>query len=122
MFRPIPAIIRFSSESVLVFIRFMRLFSDGEISSSVVLVITTIKRSGWEGEGGSVMWVLHPQSAQYPHYRTPPSPSQPLLLIVVITKTTDDEISPSLHNRLSLINTKTLSDENLMMAGIGRNM
>jgi len=52
MFRPIPAIIRFSSESVLVFIRFMRLFSDGEISSSVVLVITTIKRSGWEGEGG----------------------------------------------------------------------
>jgi len=44
MFRPIPAIIRFSSERVLVFIRFMRLCNDGEISSSVVLIITTIKR------------------------------------------------------------------------------
>jgi len=47
MFRPIPAIIRFSSERVLVFIRFMRLCNDGEISSSVVSVITTIKRRGW---------------------------------------------------------------------------
>ena len=47
MFRPIPAIIRFSSERVLVFISFMWLRTDGEISSSVVLVITTIKRSGW---------------------------------------------------------------------------
>ena len=44
MFRPIPAIIRFSSERVLVFIRFMRLCKDGEISSSVVLVF---KRRGW---------------------------------------------------------------------------
>ena len=44
MFRPIPAIIRFSSERVLVFIRFMRLRKDGEISSSVVLVF---KRRGW---------------------------------------------------------------------------
>jgi len=88
MFRPISAIIRFSSEIVLVFIRFMRLCNDGEISSSVVLVITTIKRR---------------------------------LLIVVIIKTTHDEISPSLHNRINLIN-NTLSDENLMMAGIGRNM
>jgi len=49
MFWPIPAIIRFSSERVLVFIRFIRLCNDGEISSSVVLVITTIKRHGWEG-------------------------------------------------------------------------
>ena len=49
MFRPIPAIIRFSFESVLVFIRFMRLCNDGEISSSVVLIITTIKRRGWGG-------------------------------------------------------------------------
>jgi len=57
MFRPIPAIIRFSSERVLVFIRFMRLCNFGEISSSVVLVITTIKRLGWEG-GCFVMWVL----------------------------------------------------------------
>ena len=47
MFRPIPAIIRFSSERVLVFIRFMRLCNDGEISSSVVLIITAIKRRGW---------------------------------------------------------------------------
>jgi len=57
MFRPIPAIIRFSSERVLVFIRFMRLYNDGEISSSVVLIVTTITRRGWVG-GCSVMWVL----------------------------------------------------------------
>ena len=37
-------------------------------------------------------------------------------------RTTDDEISPSLHNRIDLINTDTLSDVNLMMAGLGRNM
>ena len=49
MFRPIPAIIRFSSERVLVFIRFMRLCNDGEISLSVVLVITTIERHDWAG-------------------------------------------------------------------------
>ena len=42
--------------------------------------------------------------------------------IIVIIKTTDDEISPSLHNRVDLINTDTLSDENLMMAGLCRNM
>ena len=46
MFQPIPAIIGFSSERVLVFIRFMWLCNDCEISSSVVLVITTIKRRG----------------------------------------------------------------------------
>ena len=61
MFRPNPAIIRFSSERVSVFIRSMRLCNDGEIS-------------------------------------------------------------PSLHNHIDLINTDTLSDENLMMAGLGRNM
>jgi len=49
MFRPIPAIIRFSSERVLLFIRFMRLCNDGEISSFVVLIITTIKRRGKGG-------------------------------------------------------------------------
>jgi len=66
MFRPVPAIIRFSSERVLVFIRFMRLCNDGEISSSVVLVITTIKRCGWGGfcnvgivlTGGAMLGVL----------------------------------------------------------------
>jgi len=52
MFRPIPAIIRFSSERILVSIRFMRLCNDGEISSSVVLIITTIKRRGCGGGGG----------------------------------------------------------------------
>ena len=35
---------------------------------------------------------------------------------------TDDEISPSLQNRIDFINTDTLSDENLMMPGLGRNM
>jgi len=49
----------------------------------------------------------------------PPPAPQPHLVIAVITKTTDDEISPSLHNRINLINTNTLSDENLMMAGTG---
>ena len=51
MFRPIPVIIRFSSERGLVFIRFMRLCNNGEISSSVALINTTIKRRGWEGGG-----------------------------------------------------------------------
>jgi len=106
MFRSILAIIKFSSERVLVFIRFLRLCNDGEISSSVVLVITTITRRGW---GGGFSVITEP-------------PRQPRLLIVVITKTTDDEISPSLHNRTNLININTLSDENLMMARIGRNM
>ena len=58
MFRPIPAIIMFSSERVLVFIRFIRLCNDGEISSSVVLVITNIKRRGWGWGRCSVMWVF----------------------------------------------------------------
>jgi hypothetical protein len=49
MFRRIPAIIRFSSERVLVFIRFMGLCNDGELSSSVVLIITTIKRRALGG-------------------------------------------------------------------------
>ena len=35
-------------------IRFMRLCNDGEISSSVVLIITTIKRRGL-GVGGGVL-------------------------------------------------------------------
>ena len=43
MFRPIPATIRFSSERVSVFIRSMLLCKDGEISSSVVLIITLIE-------------------------------------------------------------------------------
>ena len=47
MFWPIPAIIRFSSERVLVFIRFMWLYNDGEISTFVVLIVTTIKRCSW---------------------------------------------------------------------------
>ena len=43
MFRPNPAIIRFSSERVSVCIRSVRLCNDGEISSSVVLIITIIE-------------------------------------------------------------------------------
>ena len=43
MFRPNPAIIRLSSERVSVFVRSMRLCNDGEISSSVVLIITIIE-------------------------------------------------------------------------------
>ena len=34
----------------------------------------------------------------------------------------DGEISASLHNHIDLINTDTLPNENLMMAGLGRNM
>jgi len=45
-----------TTKIVLVIIRFMRLCNDGDISSSVVLIITAIKRCGWGG--GSVMWVL----------------------------------------------------------------
>ena len=56
MFQPIPAIIRFLSERVSLFIRFMLLCHDGEISSSVVLIIITIKRHGCGG-GITVMWV-----------------------------------------------------------------
>ena len=37
MFQPIPAIVRFSSERVSVFIRSVWLCNDGEISSSVVI-------------------------------------------------------------------------------------
>ena len=58
MFRPDPAIIRFSSERVSVFIRSMRLCKDGEISSSVGLIITIIVTVAGEGRGVSVMWVL----------------------------------------------------------------
>jgi len=43
MFRPI---IRFTSEIILVFIRFIRLCKDSKISSSVVLIITLIKKRG----------------------------------------------------------------------------
>ena len=43
MFRPNPAIIRFSSERLSVFIRSMLLCNDGEISPSVVLIITIIE-------------------------------------------------------------------------------
>jgi len=59
---------------------------------------------------------------EHTHTHTHTHTSQPRLLIVVITKTTDDDISPSLHNRINLIYTNTLLDEILMMAGIGRNM
>jgi hypothetical protein len=69
----------------------MGLCNDGEISSSVVLIITAIKRRGWEG------------GAQHnTHITDPPPLSQPRLLIAVIIKTTDDEISPSLYKHINL--------------------
>jgi len=46
MFRPNPAIIRFSSERVSVIIRSKRLCNDGEISSSVVSIITETVAGG----------------------------------------------------------------------------
>ena len=66
MFWPNPAIIRFPSERVSVFIRSMRLCNDGEISSSVVLIITVIETStyylytqrGWYiSERENVFWL-----------------------------------------------------------------
>ena len=47
MFRPIPATIRFTSEKSISVYKIMWLCNDGEISSSVVLIITAIKRRGW---------------------------------------------------------------------------
>ena len=65
------------------------------------------------------MWV-HPPVSIIPTLENPPPSSY--VLIVAIIKTTDDEISPSLHIHIDLVNTNAVSDENLMMAGIGRNM
>jgi len=61
MFRSIPAIIRFTSERIFVFIRFLRLYNDGEILSSVVWIITIIKvtcSGGWGGVICNVCIVL----------------------------------------------------------------
>ena len=83
----------------------------------LLLLLTDVGWGGGWGGCGTVMWVVHT------HITVPrPPPPHQRLLIVVIIKTTDDEISPSLRNRINLISTNTLSDENLMMAGIGRNM
>ena len=88
MFRPTPAIIRFSSERVFVFVRLMLLCNDGEISSPVVFITIAIKRRSCGG--GGVLWCWYalawgaklasfaPQSSAYPHHRT--SPPQPRLL------------------------------------------
>ena len=50
----------------------------------------------------------------------------PIFLMVTLMSSLvapyDDELSPSLHNRIDLLNTDTLSDEKLMMDGIDRNM
>ena len=51
----------------------------------------------------AVTRALHPKSAQYPHYRTPPpQPRLLIVIIIIIINTTDDEISPSLHNTTSI--------------------
>ena len=84
-----------------------------EISSSVVLVITTVKWRGW-GEGvssnvGIVLYytpsqhnthitehpTLHLQSAQYPHYRTP-SIATPVSTIPKLENT--QHCTPSQHS------------------------
>ena len=104
-------------------IRSVQLCNNGEFSSSVVLIITII-------ETVAVGWVLsifccgcpmreHYTPSQHDTHITEPPPSPATISIIVIIKTTEDEISPSLHNRIDLINTDTLSDENLMMAGLG---
>jgi hypothetical protein len=61
---------------------------------------------------------IAPQFSTIPTLQNTP-PNKPRILIVVIITTTDDEISPSLPDHINLTNTNTLSDENLMMAGIG---
>ena len=61
MFRPNPAIIRFSSERVSVFIKSMRFCNNGEISSFVGLIITIIEIVAGEGvcDVGIVLtWVV----------------------------------------------------------------
>jgi len=65
---------------------------------------------------------IAPQVSTIPTIQKPHPTTQLHLLIVVTIKTTNVEISPSLYNHINLINTNTLSDENLMMAGIGQNM
>ena len=58
MFRPIPAIISFSYERVSVFTRSVWLCNDGEISSSVGLIIITIRNvagGGWFCNVGVVL-------------------------------------------------------------------
>ena len=59
MFRPNPAIIRFSSERVSVFIKSMQLCNDVEISSSVGLFITIIETVA--GEGGLQLFTPQPE-------------------------------------------------------------
>ena len=55
MFRPVPTIIRSSSERVSVFTASVWLCNDGKISSSVVFDYYYNYKEWW---GGSVMWVL----------------------------------------------------------------
>ena len=64
----------------------------------------------------------HYNPSQHNTHITDPPPSPATISVIVIIKPTDDEISPSLQNRIDFVNTNTLSDENLMMAGLGRNM
>ena len=52
MFRPNPAIIRFSFERLSAFIKSMRFCNNGEISSSVGLIITIIEAVAGEERGG----------------------------------------------------------------------
>ena len=60
----------------------------------------------------------HNPSQHNTHFTDPPSYD----LNNSNNQPTDNEISPSLQNRIDFMNADTLSDENLMMAGLGRNM
>jgi hypothetical protein len=112
----------------------VRLCNGGEISSSVVLIITIIIKRIRRGRFCNVVvvltgvycsWQIYTYVLTKPPVSTTPTLQNPpplRFIIIVIIKPTDDEISPSLHNRIDPVNTDTLSDENLMLAGTGRNM
>ena len=99
MFRPVPAIIRFSSERVSVFTGSVRLCNDCEISSSVVLIITIIIKRIRRGRfcnvgvvliGVYCSWQIDTYvSTKPPVSTTPTLQNLPLLIrfiIIVITK------------------------------------
>ena len=58
MFRPVPGIIRFSSERVSVFTRSVQLCNDSEISSSVVFDYYYYYKAQWGGRFCNVGVVL----------------------------------------------------------------
>ena len=57
-------------------------------------------------------WSHAPQASAYTHHRATPPPHRRhliiIIIIIIIINNTDDEISPSVHDRINLINTNTL--------------